>query len=314
MEKRITPLIAILFICLSCVPPAKFLAPKFEKPEIIAILPTINQTTDVEGGIVFRNLLYEKVKDEKYTRLITNRNVDSLLNLEGITDGGQLSTIKDEELFNILNVDGLMYVELLECTYQSLGIKETRHVKANLILKLYPGTKIWEDEREIKVGKSIFQTIFAGIVDPIGTFKETAQDLGEEYAVKALKMWLLDHELRPEMEEIIDVSVKTLPKSAPVHRHLAFSSQKNNLPVYKSNLKGYLDVETFTTNYFLVYQNENMNIRIGDAFPIVRFRNNTPKTIGIAEVARIQGKKVVLKHEMFDDFNISRQDKLLYGH
>lgn len=385
MGKWILPLTAILFLCFSCAPPAKFLAPNFEKPERVAILPAINQTTDVAGGIVFRNLLYKKLMDKEYTRVIPNNHVDSLLNLQGITDGGQLVAIKDEELFRVLGVDGLIYLELLECTYQSLGISETRHVKTNLALKLYPGNKIWEDEREIKEGKSIFQTIFSGILDPIGTLSQTAQDLTLQYTIKGLNMWLLDHELKPEMDEIINTSFNTLPKSAPVHRPYAvIQRQKNlpiyqniettrermnpgkekdkkNLPVYKSNMAAqpdrnpggqknknnppvyksnvaaqksrnavteknesnfsvyngkitaYLTIEAFTTHYFLIYQNDNMNMRIGDAFLIVRPLKNTLKTIGIAEVVKVQGKKVVLDHEMFDGFKISYQDKLKYG-
>lgn len=384
MGKWILPFTAILFLCVSCVPPAKFLAPNFEKPEIIAILPTINQTTDVAGGIVFRNLLYKKLADEKYSRIIPNNEVDSLLNLQGITDGGQLSAIGDEELFKILNVDGLIYVELLECTYQSLGISETRKVKTNLTLKLYPGIKIWEDAREVNAGKSALETVFSFYFDPGGTLKNLTKDLVEQYAIKAINMWLLEHELRPEMDAIINTSFSTLPKAAPVHRHYAASSSKynppdydniatthekvspdkekskinppdfqsnvaarqdktpakgkdkdkppahksnavaqgsgnpgrqnnkSNLPAYKGRGTAYLTIEAFTNNYFLVYQNKDMNIRTGDEFLIVRTLDNAHKPVGIAEVVRIQGEKVVLQHLMFENFKLSYQDKLEY--
>ena len=215
--------IIIIFILLSCGPTAKFLSPKFEKPSLIAILPTINKTADVNGGIVFRNLLYKTLEEKKYTKLLINNVVDSLLNLEGITDGGQLSTIEDEELFRNLRVDGLIYIELLECTYQSLGIKETRHVLTSLKLKLYPGIIIWEDDREVKEGKSIFQTALNAIVDPVGTLKESAKDLGVQYLIKFGKMALLSHELRPEMQTIINTSCNTLPKSNQVHKPINFA-------------------------------------------------------------------------------------------
>lgn len=335
--KNFIILLGILFLVgFSCVPPAKFLTPDFEKPATIAILPTVNQTTDVAGGIVFRNLLYKKFLKKKYTRLVPNENVDSLLNLAGITDGGQLAAVTEEELYRILNVDGLLYVELVECTYQSLGVSETRHVKTNLMLKLYPGRKIWEDEREVKAGKSIFDTILNGITNPAGTLSQSAKDLAGEYAAKGLKMWLLAHELKPEMDKIIDISIQTLPKSAPVHRYSVASSTRQNSagdkalmlakrngkaenrkvrspkPIYRQNRQTYLPVEAFTENYFLVFKAEAMNMNQGDVFRIVRVYNNATRPSGVAQVIKIQGKKVVLKYQMLSELKISALDKLVY--
>lgn len=208
--------------------------------------------------------------------------------------------------------------------------------------------------------------------------------LVEQYAIKAINMWLLEHELRPEMDAIINTSFSTLPKAAPVHRHYAASSSKynppnydniatthekvshekekskinppdfqsnvaarqdktpvkgkdkdkpsayksnavaqgsgnpgrqnnkSNLPAYKGRGTTYLTIEAFTNSYFLVYQNEDMNIRTGDEFLIVRTLDNAHKPVGIAEVVRTQGEKVVLQHLMFENFKLSYQDKLEY--
>jgi hypothetical protein len=200
------------FSLIACSPKAKFLAPEYRPPEKIAILPTINQTIDVKGGIVFRNIMYLKLTQKKYAVLLENNIVDSLLNEKGITDGGQLKTMTNEELFNALNVDGIIYVDLLECEYKTLGVSETRKIKANFKLYSRPSHLIWEDEKKVDNGKSAASSIFGAILDPVGTMKESAKDLGKQVVMKAVKGWLLDHELKAEMEETLNKSLATLPK------------------------------------------------------------------------------------------------------
>jgi len=205
-------LLALPIVCVSCGPKAKFLAPDYSKPDNIAILPTVNQTIDVKGGIVFRNLFYLELQKKKTYTIVNNEMVDSLLNENGITDGGQLKTTTNEELCNILKTDGLIYVDLIECKYQSIGISETRKIKVNL--KLYTRTNrlLWEDERKVDHGKSAASSIFGAVLNPTGALKKAGSDLVEQNVVKGLKGWLLDHELKPEMDEVVQITVKTLPK------------------------------------------------------------------------------------------------------
>ena len=200
-----------LMLLISCAPSAKFIAPDYSKPASMAILPTINYTTDVTGGIVFRNLFFTKLSEKEYTHLISNENVDSLLNQQGITDGGQLKTIENEELFNLLRVEGLIFIDLLECEYQTLGISEKRKIKATFSLLLPPSKLAWEDEREESRGKSGFGTLLGVLANPKKTMGESADDLKKQVKEKGAKMWLLDHELFPEMEAVINTTLKTLP-------------------------------------------------------------------------------------------------------
>jgi len=192
-------------------PSAKFLSAEYSKPQTIAVLPTINQTTDVNGSIVFRNLFYKRFEEMKYTKLVDNTVVDSLLNEIGITDGGQLPTVTNEELFNLLNVDGLVFIDLLECKYQTLGFKETRKVMAKFKLYVPPSKFVWADERKVDRGKSFGETLLKATDDLKGTIKESGKDMVKQVAVKGVKMMILDHELLPEMEEIIKKSLMTLP-------------------------------------------------------------------------------------------------------
>jgi hypothetical protein len=41
--------------------------------------------------------------------------------------------------------------------------------------------------------------------------KETAEDFGEQMAVKGARMWILDHPLKPEMETLIEKVLDSLP-------------------------------------------------------------------------------------------------------
>ncbi len=195
----------------SCGPKAKFVEKNYDPPEVTAILPAANNSTDVRGGIVFRNLIYKHFEAVKPSYHILSREMtDSLLNEAGITDGGQLAAVENDELMKILNVDGLLFITIEEMKYQTLGISSTRKVRANF--KLLKGARlIWEDDREVDHGKSAFSTIVSAINDPVGTLKESGEDLAWQLAAKGVKAWLLDHELKPEMLEVINTSFSTLP-------------------------------------------------------------------------------------------------------
>jgi hypothetical protein len=207
--KKTHLLLLILLLLFSC-RPRKSMIDDSNKPKKIAILPTINYTTDVKGGIVFRNLFYEALEEEEFTYLIPIDQIDSLLNDEGITDGGQLSAVENEELFQILDADGLLFIDLLACEYQTLGISEKREVKSAFKIIVPPSELLWEADHDVDHGKSVFDTIFDFVGEPDKAFKETTNDLGKQLARKGSRMWLLDHELKPEMEEVISEIIDSL--------------------------------------------------------------------------------------------------------
>jgi hypothetical protein len=180
-------------------------------PEKIAILPTINQTTDVTGGIVFRNLFYLGLQEEYSAYFIPIQIVDTLLNEEGITEGGQLAAIENQELFQILDADGLLFIELLACDYQTLGISETRRVKAHFILKTFPNESCWDFEYEVDEGKSAIDSFLGLLQDSKSVLKDTAEDFGKQIAHKGGRMWLLEHPLKPEMDKVIEEAIDDLP-------------------------------------------------------------------------------------------------------
>ena len=184
---------------------------QFQMPQQIAILPTINQTTDVLGGMVFRYMLYEALVERYHSKFLAIETVDTLLNEEGITAGGQLSAVENSELFQILDADGLLFIELTACEYKTLGISETRRVGARFVLIGMRADTLWRFEHEVDEGKSVFDTFFQILGDPKEGFKKTAGDLGEQLAIKGAKMWILDHPLKPEMEAVIEETIDSLP-------------------------------------------------------------------------------------------------------
>jgi hypothetical protein len=180
-------------------------------PERVAVLPTINQTTDVLGGIVFRNMFYLELEKDYSPYLIPLGIVDTLLNEEGITQGGQLAAIESTELFQILRADGLLFIELLACDYQTLGISETRRVKVHFTLITPPQEKRWEFEYEVDEGKSVVDTFLGLLGDPKSILKDTAEDFGRQLSNKGGRMWLLKHPLKPEMDKVIEEAIDDLP-------------------------------------------------------------------------------------------------------
>ncbi len=207
MKKTFQYSFLLILLLLSCKPQRA----KFHMPEQIAVLPTINQTTDVLGGIVFRNLFYLKLEEDYSQYLIPVELVDTLLNEEGITQGGQLAAVENTDLFKILKADGLLFVELLACDYQTLGISETRRVRVHFNLITTPADTLWDFEYEVDEGKSVVDSFFGLLGDPKSFVKDTAKDFGEQIAQKGGRMWLLKHALKPEMEKVIEEAVDNLP-------------------------------------------------------------------------------------------------------
>lgn len=206
---RTVILFVFVFILSTCMPGLQ--RSHFIMPERIAVLPTINQTADVLGGIIFRYLFYLEMEEDYATHLISIEQVDTLLNDEGITDGGQLEAIENTALYQILNADGLLFIELLACDYQTLGISETRRVKARFSLLSPASQEIWKFEYEVDEGKSVFSTFFELLGDPKNALKHAAEDLGKQLAEKGGRMWVLKHALKPEMDIVIEKAIESLP-------------------------------------------------------------------------------------------------------
>jgi len=188
-------------------------------PKKLAILPTINHSTDVKGAIVFRNLLYLQLEKSKKFDLINTETVDDLLNEEGITDGGQLSLIEAKDLFKILETDGLLFIEINEMIFRTYGIGSDKKVNVNFKI-VTPDTTYWNKNLHIDTGVSPFSTLLnvaAATYDSGDSFlkklgEKSARNLAKQLAEKAIDGWLLEHELLYEMNKIIVSFINDLPQ------------------------------------------------------------------------------------------------------
>ncbi len=110
----------------------------------VALLPFSNQTTDLRGPEMIRNLVYEKLRDWGYV-LKPLDSVDAKLMELGITDAGQLPALKPSELGQALEVDALCYGELVQFTFQNIGFFVKRAVSLRLsLVSGSSGEVLWE--------------------------------------------------------------------------------------------------------------------------------------------------------------------------
>jgi len=188
-------------------------------PKKLAILPAINHSTDVEGAIVFRNLLYLQMEKSKKFELMNMEDVDDLLNEEGITAGGQLNMVETSDLFEILGVDGLLFVEIKKMVFKTYGIGSDKKVNANFKI-ITPDTTYWNKNWRIDTGTSPLSTILdvaLAINNSNDDFlkqlgEKSVKNLAEQITEKAINGWLLEHELLYEMNEIIVAFINGLPQ------------------------------------------------------------------------------------------------------
>ncbi|MBU2528117.1 DUF799 family lipoprotein [bacterium] len=146
MIKRIILLIGIAVFFSSCAAVHKpiLLHNNFTRPIKVAVLPFANETSDLTAGELFRELFYYGLKEKDY-ELIPMEVIDKKLNAIGITDGGQLPSIGQDELIKELGVSGLIYGTLKKCQYLTTGIYKKKEVIGNI--KVYKnGDLYWEDE------------------------------------------------------------------------------------------------------------------------------------------------------------------------
>jgi hypothetical protein len=201
-KKTIYSMIIIVMVCFfSCSKPAaKYVSPDYRKPNVIAILPTLYDGNDTTATIVFRQLLYQEMREKKYCRLLELSEIDVLLAQSGLDYADYSQVLHLEKLFRFLNVDGLLYTQILELSFATT----TEKVKAEFKLFTPVFYMVWEDEREVKRTRSSgggCSEVVAGII----------VDIFITPFLKSATRAFYDHELKPEMEQCIRTSLKTLP-------------------------------------------------------------------------------------------------------
>lgn len=135
----------ILLLCFSCASPLTFLAPDYAsiKPTRIAVLPAINETSDVDAPIVFRILAMAELADKGYNLVDLDR-IDEALKDKGILEGGQLEALTAKELGELLGADALLFIRVMAYGRQ-IGV-HLRMEGSFTLVDAKTGEKIWYSE------------------------------------------------------------------------------------------------------------------------------------------------------------------------
>jgi len=215
-------LLFILLIFIGCTPKKNFVLKPTSSisPAKLAILPINNNTNDVAGGFVFREIIYNSFKQNNCRYDIQNfKKTDKLLNEAGITDGGQLQFLKPIELSEILGVDGLLYIDLDELDFLTYPYYHTRSVKGTF--SLYNFDKlVWIKPIRIAIKyfgiKSALDTIsgaISGDDDKLNNgMTQAGLDIAIHQGIKYATIVGFNHELSPEMVMVSEKLSSVIPK------------------------------------------------------------------------------------------------------
>lgn len=201
MKNALTLLLPALLLA-GCAAPAA--APKESHaapfPSRLALLPMDNQSTDLRGPELVRELLKDSLDLANFD-LAENAEVDVKLKGIGISDGGQLNAVTPQRLGELLEADALVYGDLTEFNNANVGVYANRTVEISLkLVDAKTGEKLWESTKRKANSK-------------LGLSKDAAVgNLKAGYAEKALES-VMNNPLRPEAEEAVRLLVKDLVKT-----------------------------------------------------------------------------------------------------
>lgn len=173
-------------------PPAVSLPPK-----VIAVLPFTNQSNDLDAPEILRNIFNRHLSMREGYVLKSLGETDKVLASKGISDAGQLPVISVQELGESLNVDGVIYGELIDFSYITLGVYMKRAVKASFkLINTKTGDLIWEEEKKVS------HTELA--------FKDAGKAFAKQLKDK-LKEKVVSSPLRQETEKLVRKVLRTFP-------------------------------------------------------------------------------------------------------
>jgi len=222
MNRRKILLVFILLIFVSCASRKELVlkATPYRTPTTLAILPVNNNTNDVAGGFVFRQIIYNHFSENNLGYRIQNsEKTDKLLNEAGITDGGQLQFLKPIEICEILGVDGLLYIDLDELDLMTYPYYHNRSVQGTFMLYNFEKL-VWVNPMRVAVKyyglSSALDTVSGAINGDSDQLNKGLTEAGVEIAIhqgiKFATIAGLKHELAPEMSILGRDLLNILPR------------------------------------------------------------------------------------------------------
>lgn len=198
--KRVGVFLLILLVMVAgCAHKVIFMHENIANITKVAVLPFANETNDLDGPAVFRKLFFEGLCKKGYL-VLPLAEVDAKLNELGITQGGQLSSISQEELMKELNVPALVYGTLNKCAYVTAAIYKKKEVAGEVKI-YYQGELFWEDKRQVKEEEFVEGNILKNLGEQL------ADKLRERVIAGVLKM----HPLQPQLEQMTNILLQGIP-------------------------------------------------------------------------------------------------------
>lgn len=165
----------------------------------VAVLPFDNQSTDMNAAELMRRLAVEEFGKRGYLAL-PPEEVDGKLAGLGISEGGQLPSVKPEDLAKALGADLLCYGDVEDFTFQNLGFVIRKNVVLSVrLLSAATGEVLYEATGE---GKDL----------KIYTKKDEAKAAFVEQLAAKLVQNLLKSPLKKEAEAAAWNTLDGLPR------------------------------------------------------------------------------------------------------
>lgn len=217
--KKVLFILTLLVMLTSCVEEQKRVVQVVDggrAPAKLAILIPNNLSNDLLGGYVERNLIYQELSNRgKGYDVLDITVTDEILINEGITDGGQLGIFHPLELCQLLQVDGLLYVDVYDMGLKTMPFYHSRYLDVQV--RLFNFDKfVWQ--KPVKVANRVVD--IEGGLDTIQDFskgeygdalKRAAESVAVQTLVKLGTATLFEHELKPEMLMTVTQIVDAIP-------------------------------------------------------------------------------------------------------
>ena len=207
-------------------------------PAKLAILPINNNTNDVAGGMIFREVIFKQFQNNNNGYDIQDiKQTDKLLNEAGITDGGQLQFLRPIEICEILGVDGLLWIDLDELEFMTYPYYHTRSVKGTFLLYNFEKL-IWVQPIRVAIKyfgiSSAIDTIGGVVNDDSDQLNDGMTRAGIDIAIhQGIKYAIiigLNHELAPEMALVSKKLSGVIPRGSVANS--TYVKQSENEIIY----------------------------------------------------------------------------------
>ncbi|MBN1412031.1 MAG: hypothetical protein JW969_14400 [Spirochaetales bacterium] len=203
MKLKVLLGLLVLVLIFSCASPPKYLDKEWH-PGTIAILPFTNDSADVALEKFARQLMFNTLKWQKF-EVIELETVDAKLNELGITEGGQLNALSDEDLQNAIPADSFMYGHVIDAKRVMLGIYYEKMYHAEYkIVDRQSMQRVFEDEGEDKDSRIV--------LDPAELLGTALKEFAAEITADLILKMLNSHPLYKQMENVTNRVVWKIPK------------------------------------------------------------------------------------------------------